>query len=196
MTMKRILLGGLAGGIAMFLWEGIAHEVLPLGEAGIKGLNNQAAVLAALKENVKEAGFYIFPWMEETPGMTRAQKQQAMQQAMEKARQGPAGLMVVHPEGTDYSMPKLLGVQALLDIGVMLLASVLVAWSAPLKSYSAKVLFVAALGLLPTLTVELPMWNWYRFPGAYAGAQLVVHLVGFLLGGLGIAAMVRPARYI
>src|ERR1043165_6600426 len=109
--MKRILLGGLLGGIAMFLWEGLAHEVLPLGEAGIKGLSNQPAILAALKENVKEPGFYIFPWMEETPGMTSAQKQQAMQQAMEKAKQGPAGLMVVHPEGTDYSMGSLLAMQ-------------------------------------------------------------------------------------
>jgi hypothetical protein len=193
--MKRIVLGGVLGGIAMFLWEGLAHEVLPLGQAGVKGLNNEPAVLAALKA-VKEPGFYLFPWPEESPGMTSAQKQQAMQKAMEKARLGPAGLLVVHPEGTDYAMGKLLGVQCALDVGTMLLAAFLVAWSAPLKGYGSRATFVTALGLLPTLTVHLPLWNWYRFPGAYTMAQFFVHLAGFLIGGLIVAATVRPARYI
>jgi hypothetical protein len=194
--MKRILLGGLLGGLAMFLWEGLAHEALPLGEAGIKGLSDDTPVVVSIKASVKEPGFYMFPWVEETSGMTGAQKQEAMQRTMEKAKQGPAGLMVVHPEGRDYSMPKLLGVQAVLDILAMLLAAALVAWSAVLKSYGSRVLFVAALGLLPGLTVHLPLWNWYAFPAAYAMAQIFVHVAGFLLGALVVAAMVRPARYI
>ena len=39
--LKRILLAGVLGGIALFVWEGIAHEVLPLGEAGVKALPNE-----------------------------------------------------------------------------------------------------------------------------------------------------------
>jgi hypothetical protein len=194
--MKRIILGGVLGGIAMFLWEGLAHEVLPLGEAGVKMLSHEPPVLAALKENVKEPGFYIFPGFDQPPGMTSEQKQQAMQKAMDKARAGPAGLMVVHPEGTDYAMGKLLGMQCVFDVVTMLLAAFLVAWSAPLKAYGSRLIFVAVLGLLPTLAVHLPQWNWYRFPVAYTMAQFVVHLVGFAIGGLIVAAMVRPARYI
>lgn len=194
--MKRIILGAVVGGIAMFLWEGLAHEALPLGEAGLKGLSAESPAVAAIKQNINAPGFYLFPWVEETPGMTSAQKQQAAQKSMQQAKVGPAGLMVVHPEGMDYSMPKLLGIQCVLDILTMLLASVLVSWCAVLKGYGARVLFVAALGLLPTLTVHLPLWNWYNFPGAYTAAQFVVHAVGFLLGGLVVAALVRPARYI
>jgi hypothetical protein len=33
---KRILLAGLLGGLAMFIWQSVAHVVLPLGEAGIQ----------------------------------------------------------------------------------------------------------------------------------------------------------------
>ena len=70
--MKRIILGGILGGIAFFMWEGLAHEVLPLGEAGIKGMSGEPQVLASIKDNVKEAGFYIFPWTDATPGLSKA----------------------------------------------------------------------------------------------------------------------------
>ena len=194
--MKRILLGGLLGGIAMFLWEGLAHEVLPLGMAGIKGLSIDAPVSAAIKQSLQDPGFYIFPWVDHTPAMSSAQKKEAVQKTMDQAKIGPAGLMVVHPEGRDYSFGKLLGTQAVFDILTMLLAAFLVAWCAALKGYGARVLFVAVLSLLPALTVHLPQWNWYEFPAAYTMAQILVNVVGFLLGALIVAAMVKPARYI
>jgi uncharacterized membrane protein YkgB len=194
--MKRILLGGLLGGIAMFLWEGLAHEVLPLGMAGIQGLSMDAPVSAAIKQSLKEPGFYIFPWVEQTPAMSGAQKKEAVQKTMEQAKTSPSGLMVVHPEGRVYSFGKLLGTQAVFDVLTMLLAAFLVTWRGALKSYGARVLFVAALGLLPALTVHLPQWNWYDFPAAYTMAQIVVNVVGFLLGALIVAAMVKPARYV
>src|SRR5689334_5208979 len=75
-AMKRIIVGGILAGIAMFMWEGLAHEVLPLGEAGIKGLANEPPILASIKENVKESGFYIFPWMDTTPGLSKDQRMQ------------------------------------------------------------------------------------------------------------------------
>jgi hypothetical protein len=36
----RILLAGIVGGIAMFVWTSIAHMALPLGEAGIAEIPN------------------------------------------------------------------------------------------------------------------------------------------------------------
>jgi hypothetical protein len=189
--MKRILLGGILGGIAFFIWEGLAHEVLPLGEAGLKGLSNEPAVLVALKENVKEPGFYIFPWMVQAPGLT---KDQAMQKTMEKSKAGPAGIMIVHPEGIDFSMGSLLGTQCALDIVVMLLAAALVSWAGVLKGFGGRVMFVTLLGLFPTLSVDLPFWNWYRFPSAFTAAQFFEHLVGYFIGGLVVAAIVKPAR--
>lgn len=189
--MKRIILGGILGGIAMFMWEGLAHEALPLGEAGIKGLSNEPAVLASIKDNVKDSGFYIFPWKDTTPGLT---SQQAMEKTMEKAKSGPAGIMVVAPGGVTYNMGALLGKQCVFDIVAMLLAACLVSWAGVLKGYGGRVMFVTALGLFPTLSVDLPFWNWYGFPGTFMAAQFVMHIVGYVIGGLVIAAIVRPAR--
>lgn len=188
--MKRVFLGGIFAGIAMFLWEGLAHEVLPLGEAGIKGLNSDA-VLSSIRDNVKETGFYIFPWIQPSPAAT---KEQAMQQSMEKAKAGPAGLMVVAPAGREYNMGKLLGIQCIFDVIVMMLAAGLVSWTGVLKEFGGRMLFVTLLGVLPTLSVELPYWNWYNFPSTFVAAQAVVHLVGYLVGGLVIAAIVKPVR--
>ncbi len=61
--MNRIFLAALLGGIAMFIWTSIAHMALPLGEAGIKEIPNEAAVLGAMQSNIarKERRSISFP---------------------------------------------------------------------------------------------------------------------------------------
>jgi hypothetical protein len=73
----------------------------------------------------------------------------------------------------------------------MLIAAWLLSQAILLKGYGARVLFVALIGLIPTLQSDMPQWNWYGFPGAYFGAQFLVHLVGFAVGGLVLARLVR-----
>jgi hypothetical protein len=72
----------------------------------------------------------------------------------------------------------------------MLLAAFLLARATMLAGFGARVGFVAMLGLIPTLRVDLPQWNWYGFPTAYTAAQLVMHLVGFAAGGLVLARLI------
>ena len=193
--MKKILLAGVLGGIAMFLWEGLAHVVLPLGEAGIRGLDNEAAVVATIKDNVKQAGFYIFPGGEALqPGLSGAQKQEAMRKAVEKWRAGPSGIMIVNPGGIEADSPRQLITQGLLDIAVALLAAFLLSKVSSLSGYGGRLLFVALIGLVPTINAELPYWNWYGFPSVFTAAQALVHFVGFFVAGLILAAMVKPAH--
>ena len=51
--MRRIVLGGILAGLALFLWESIAHMMLPLGEMGFKVMPNEPAFAAVLKEQFK-----------------------------------------------------------------------------------------------------------------------------------------------
>jgi hypothetical protein len=78
------------------------------------------------------------------------------------------------------------------DVVVVLLAAVLLAGATGLKSYAARLGFVTLTGLIPTLRSELPYWNWYGFPSVYLAAQFIVQLVGFLVGGLVLARLIRP----
>ena len=45
----------------MFIWSFIAHDVLPLGKAGIREISNEAAFLDAAKSNLSDDGLYMFP---------------------------------------------------------------------------------------------------------------------------------------
>jgi hypothetical protein len=54
--------------------------------------------------------------------------------------------------------------------------------------------FVSLIGLVPTLNAELPYWNWYGFPSTYVLATGFVHLMGFVMAGLVVAALVKTAR--
>jgi len=46
----------------MFIWSFVAHEVLPIGEMGIKQMPNEDAITSALQTNLGDnPGFYIFP---------------------------------------------------------------------------------------------------------------------------------------
>ena len=54
--------------------------------------------------------------------------------------------------------------------------------------------FVSLIGLVPTLNAELPYWNWYGFPSTYVLATGFVHLMGFVVAGLVVAALVKTAR--
>src|SRR6266699_5919206 len=48
----KIVLAGAVGGIAMFIWTSIAHMFLPLGEAGLREIPNESAVLDAMQANI------------------------------------------------------------------------------------------------------------------------------------------------
>ena len=58
----KILVTGILGGIVMFIWTSVAHMALPLGEAAIREIPNESAVLSAMQSNIGDkAGLYIFP---------------------------------------------------------------------------------------------------------------------------------------
>ncbi len=189
---KRIVLAGLAAGIAMFVWESVSHLLLPLGEVGVKRIGNEDAVMTALRGNIPEPGFYFFPAAEVQPGMTAGQKQAAMQAAMEKYRTGPSGVLIYRPGGAEALSPRQLAGQLGADIAAMLVAAVLLARIAGGAGYGGRVLVVTLMGLLPVLTVDFSYWNWYGFPADYTLAQLAGTVIGFLVGGLVLAAILKP----
>ena len=81
--MKRILIAGVLAGIAMFVWESVAHMLLPFGEMGISHLPNDAAMRAALAAQLGNADalfFYPTIQMDQTPSP------------------GPWGLLLYHPQ--------------------------------------------------------------------------------------------------
>ena len=94
----RILLAGVLGGIAMFVWTSMAHMALPLGEAGINEIPNESAVLSAMQSSIGDnAGLYIFPGLGVGKNATREEKSEAMKQMQQRIAANPSGILMYHP---------------------------------------------------------------------------------------------------
>lgn len=187
---KRILLGALLAGVALFVWQSISHMALGLGDAGTREIPNEPTVLAAMRQLMPEPGLYFFPGM----GGPRARQDPAAVQEWErKYMAGPSGLLVYHPRN---DKPAMSPVRLLRQFGFGVLAGLVAAFLfsralGSLRSLPARVGFVALLGVLPTCMVGLPYWNWYGFPARYMLASLADQVIGFAVMGLVLAAIVR-----
>ena len=191
MTM-RAFLAAILGGIAMFIWSFIAHDLLPLGETGIREFKNEASMLDVLKTNLGDAsGLYHFPGHKAGPNATRQEKSDAMKRAMEKAASGPSGMLIYHPT-REFTFGKLLGI----EFATELLEAILVVFlltQTRIEIFGGRVGFVLTAGILAAITTNIPYWNWYGFPSSYTVAYMSIEIIGFLCVGL-IAALVLRNR--
>ncbi len=192
--MKRLVVGAVLGGLGLFVWGAVSHELLPLGRVGLRAMppEQEAAVLAAMRSAMNERAVYVFPGLD--PSRPMSESEQAAWTARWQA--GPGGVVAFDPQpgkrawagslfATLFATELLTNVLAALVAGFVLLhvpASV---------GYGQRVLVTAALGLLVTLDVDASYWNWYGFPTSYFLAQLVDHTVGWFLAGLVLARFVR-----
>lgn len=172
--MKRILIAGVLAGIAMFVWESVAHMVLPLGEMGISSLPNDEAVRTALAGQLGHAdGLYFYP---------------AMQMGQEPAP-GPWGLLLYHPQWT-FSWA-VLGWEALTEIiqGVVL---ALIVGMAAAGSFGRRLGIAVLVGIAAAFCVSPSYTIWYGFPLAYTAGQMIVALGDYVVGGALIAWLLKP----
>ena len=190
---KRVLLAGLAGGLAMFIWTAVAHMVLPLGEAGIKEIPNEQAVLGAMRSSLGDrSGLYLFPGMGLGPDATSQQKQAAIAQYGQKLAANPSGILMYNPPGIQALAPRQFIAEFVKELIESLLAVLLLAQTR-LASFGSRLGFMAVIGLLAAIGTNVSYWNWYGFPLTYTAAYITTQFVGFVCVGLIAAAMVKPA---
>jgi|SRR5208337_243269 len=187
--MKRILLAGILGGIAMFVWSSVAHLALPLGRVGIGEIPSEQAVLATMKAQLGGAsGMYVFPGMGLGPNPTRQQQNDAMQAYAQKLAVNPSGLLIYHPPGAKAMTPGQLMTEFLIE----LLEAVILAFllgQTRLTGFLSRLGLATLVGIVAAVTTNLPYWNWYGFPGNYTAAYMTIQVVDYIVAGT-VAAMV------
>jgi len=188
--MGKKLLAGVLGGFAFFFWSYVAHDVLPLGKAGIKEIPNEQAILSSMKANMPDHGLYFLPGLGLPENATRAQQAAAMEARMHKVETGPSGFLVYHP-ALEFSFGKALAVELGTNILQVLLA-VLLLGQTSLVSFAARWRFITLAGILAAISTNISYWNWYGFPGNYTLAYVCTVAMGFVFAGLVAAAIVKP----
>jgi hypothetical protein len=194
--MKRILLAGILGGLTLFIWLFVAHELLGLGEVGVKEIPNEAAVLGAMQAAIPDTGFYIFPGFGLGPKPTREQQNAAMPEYMKKYEKSGHGVLIYHPPSGPFNFGILLGREFGLNVLQALLAAWLLSCAASGRTYAGRVAFVAVAGILAAISTNVEYWNWYDFPGNYIAAYMTTQVSGFILAGLVIAAFVKSGTVV
>ena len=187
----KILLAGILGGVVMFIWTSIAHMALPLGEAGLREIPNESAVLGAMQNNIGEqTGLYIFPAPGVGKNATRQEKNEAMKHMGEKMATNPSGILMYHAPGRPFTLGKWLGI----EFGTELLEAILVLFllaQTRIASFAGRVGFVLAAGILAAIATNVSYWNWYGFPCVYTAGYMFIQIVGFFLVGIVAAFVLR-----
>ena len=175
---KRVLLAGILGAVAMYLWVFIAHMVLPLGEAGIQQISNEQALLGQMSSTIPAQGMYMFPNM--PPGGDQTQY-------MQKIASGPSGLIVYFPK-RDFVFGKLLAIEFVTELIPILIATYLLSLTS-LSSFGSRLGFFALAGLVAVMGTNVSYWNWYGFPTTYTASYMFTIWFGYFCAGLVVAFM-------
>jgi hypothetical protein len=187
----KILLTGILGGIVMFIWTSIAHMALPLGEAGIREIPNESAVLSAMQSNIgDQTGLYIFPGPGVGKNATRQEKNDAMKHMVEKIAINPSGILMYHAPGRPFTIGKWLGIEFCTELLEAILVVFLLAQTR-IVSFAGRIGFVVVAGILAAITTNVSYWNWYGFPSVYTASYMFIQIVGFFLVGIA-AALLLP----
>ena len=72
--MKKTLIGGIVGGIIIFIWQALSQMAFNLHEPSQKYSAGQDSVLIALSKHLKEPGGYMLPRMKEMLSMEEMDK--------------------------------------------------------------------------------------------------------------------------
>ena len=172
----RILIAGILGGLAMYVWLSVAH-LSPLGQVGVHALPNGDAMIAQIEDAAGgKAGLYFVP---------------DHMSAKPSSAAGPFALVSFTPNAPTGLSPAQLTFEFFSELVEALLAAWLLA-QAGLAAYGARVAFVTGIGVVAAILAEAPYWNWYSFPLDYSLVNAAMQIVGFFVAGLVMAWYLKP----
>jgi hypothetical protein len=187
----RVVIGAFLAALVLMAWGFVFWMFLPFGKAVLQRLPGEEAVLKTLRENIPATGIYIYPSMEEAGGSKEAQETM-----MQKQVAGPLVEIIYRKDGLDPLSPSTYGLGLAHFFVSGLLAGGLLALALPnLKTYAARLLFVFLVGLFAAFFVDLSAGIWMNHPWDLPLLSAAYHTSSWLLAGLPMAAIIKPASH-
>lgn len=187
--MMKLLFGSLIGGIILFVWSWLTWTLVPIHSGTIQNINNEEAVVTAMNINMDKKGVYVFPAIPES------HDQVAVDEFNQKYQQGPVGMIIYDPQGSDPMPPS----QMIIGLIIDLIAAFFTGWflsrsTAAASTYMSRVVYCGMLGIFLALLSHIVNWNWMNYPLDYTTAWTLDTIIGWILAGLGIAAIIKVPK--
>lgn len=172
--MKKTLIGGIVGGLIIFIWQAMSHMAFNLHEPNQKYSAGQDSVLAAIKMHIKEPGGYILPRMKDALSMEQME-------AFTKSLEGKPWAMVRFYQAYEIDM----GSNMARGLIVNILLAILLIWvirnlKNPSKGLILKLSLV--VGFIAFMNISYTEHIWY--PVFDLRAQLIDAFVSWGLCGV------------
>ena len=188
--MKRLITGGIVGGITLFMWGFVSWVVLTWHFDTVRHDSSVMAVVEDIEDNLQETGVYYFP-----PMTTMRPDETEMEAYTELHKNSPSGMIFYNAEHLDPMSPSRLFVGFLVDVGAALFATLLLIVALPsLPKYWGRVVYVAALGVFAIFAIRMVDGVFFNLPIRWTMNMILDTAISWMLAGLVLAAIVRPPK--
>lgn len=180
----KILKGSIIGGIVAFSWSVISWMALPWHEMAFNQFSDEQAVSQVIKEQTPRAGMYVLPWVDHT-------NEEEAKAGQERMKEGPFGLLVLHPDGMEPEM----GLNMLLGFLVNLLAGGIFTYlyllAKPTGSLYRKALFFTWISVVSGVLCCLPNMVWWGYPLLFTAVSMMDLVIPWSIAGVLIAKWIK-----
>lgn len=176
---KSLFLGTIIGALIVFSWLLISWFAFPWHCSSMQSFTGEQQVVSTILEHTAGDGLYLSPNFCESQRDEEAFKSN-----------GPAIFTVVKHQGFDlFSLAPYLISLATQLVGAFLLALFLILVAS--LTYWRKVMSVSLIALFVGVVGSIPYWNFWHFPIALIGIEIVDFFISWTLAGFVMAAIVK-----
>ena len=184
--LKQIIIGGLLGGITLFMWGYVSWAVMDWHSTTIvQSHEGVSAVVDGIENNLPETGVYYFP-----PKPTDPDKVEAW---MESHKTQPHGLIFYYAELGQIMPPNMFVRGFCADVIASMMATILLIMALPsLGGYWSRVMFIFSLGVFAVMSVHLVNGVFFTMPLTWTIGLGVDLSASWLFAGLVLGSIIRP----
>jgi hypothetical protein len=187
---KKVIVGGILGGLVMFLWSAFSWMVLPWHQLTMAKFTDELAVAEVIAANAPYSGIYLLPNVQRLDAQGRKPpREEPRADALARMQAGPFLFASVARDGTDPTNPWLFLRSLIIQVVAATLITVLLVQTRGLRFW-CRVGFVETTGVLIAVLATLPLWNWWQFPLRYTLVNFADFIIGVTLAGFVIAKVV------
>jgi hypothetical protein len=185
----RILIATVLAAVVLFGWGFLFWVVLPFGMAAMEDEPfGGEAMVAGISKVLGDTGVYFLPFPRDPNVATQEEKDRFE----ERHRAGPLVRVFYNRTGAEPGAPRLFISGFAHNLGIALLMAIILAFAAPaLPTYLQRLGLVFLVGAVAAIWLGLNEAIWFYHPWKYELYQAGYVVVGGLLMGLVMAAIIK-----